>query len=138
MEQLRDAFRELYALNKWPRDRRNYNNMALIHQDHCQHGWERFLPWHRVYLYEFEQALQDVAPGVTMPYWDFTMPQYRPECPDEGVDHPPVLPGVPHPRGRGLAGARTPCPSCRPGSPRRCGEDGGAAVHVAAPLLHRA
>ena len=37
--------------------------MALIHQNHCQHGWERFLPWHRIYLYEFEQVLQDICPG---------------------------------------------------------------------------
>jgi len=85
LEELRGAFRELYALNKWPADRRSYNNMALIHQDHCQHGWERFLPWHRVYLYEFEQVVQDVAPGVSLPYWDFTMPQYRPECPETGL-----------------------------------------------------
>lgn len=84
LEQLRFAFRELYALNKWPRDYRNYNNLALIHQDHCQHGWERFLTWHRVYLYEFEQAMQDVCPGVTMPYWDWTMPQYCPPRPYEG------------------------------------------------------
>jgi len=84
LEQLRYAFRELYALNKWPRDYRSYNNLALIHQDHCQHGWERFLPWHRVYLYEFEQAMQDVCPGVTMPYWDWTMPQYHPYKPYSG------------------------------------------------------
>ncbi len=81
---LRDAFRELYALNKWPEDRRSYNNMALIHQNHCQHGWERFLPWHRIYLYEFEQALQDHSPDVTMPYWDWTMPEYCPENPTTG------------------------------------------------------
>lgn len=82
--QLRAAFRELYRLNKWPEDRRSYNNIALVHQNHCQHGWERFLPWHRIYLYEFEQSLQDVMPGVTMPYWDFTMPQYRPDDPGNG------------------------------------------------------
>lgn len=84
IEKLRWAFRELYRFNKWPEDRRSYNNMALIHQNHCQHGWERFLPWHRVYLYEFEQALQDVCPGVTMPYWDWTMRRYCPEHPDKG------------------------------------------------------
>ncbi|MDX6443748.1 MAG: tyrosinase [Blastocatellia bacterium] len=84
IEKLRWAFRELYRFNKWPEDRRSYNNMALIHQNHCQHGWERFLPWHRVYLYEFEQALQDVCPGVTMPYWDWTMPRYCPEHPEKG------------------------------------------------------
>jgi tyrosinase len=84
IDELRAAFREMYALNKWPEDRRSYNNMALVHQNHCQHGWERFLPWHRIYLYEFEQALQDHAPGVTMPYWDWTMPQYCPEQPTKG------------------------------------------------------
>ncbi len=84
LEKLRWAFRELYSLNKWPEDRRSYNNMALIHQNHCQHGWERFLPWHRIYLYEFEQMLQDICPGVTMPYWDFTMAGYCPEHPEKG------------------------------------------------------
>jgi tyrosinase len=88
IEKLRWAFRELYRFNKWPEDRRSYNNMALIHQNHCQHGWERFLPWHRVYLYEFEQALQDVCPGVTMPYWDWTMPQYCPTHPEKGSKIP--------------------------------------------------
>lgn len=84
LDRLRAAFRELYELNKWPEDIRNYNNLALIHQNHCQHGWERFLTWHRIYLYEFEQALQDRYPDVTMPYWDWTMPQYRPSQPVKG------------------------------------------------------
>jgi tyrosinase len=90
LEKLRWAFRELYRFNKWPEDRRSYNNVALIHQNHCQHGWERFLPWHRIYLYEFEQALQDVCPDVTIPYWDFTMPQYCPEHPEDGWIIPPA------------------------------------------------
>jgi tyrosinase len=89
LERLRYAFSELYALNDWPDDARNYNNIALIHQNHCQHGWERFLPWHRIYLYELEQILQDICPDVTLPYWDFTMPQYVPEQPDKGEIIPP-------------------------------------------------
>jgi tyrosinase len=84
LDRLRRGFRQLYTLNRWPEDRRSYNNQALIHQNHCQHGWERFLPWHRAYLYEFEQNLQDFEPGLMMPYWDFTMPEYRPEEPDKG------------------------------------------------------
>ncbi len=91
IDELRAAMRELYALNKWPEDRRSYNNIALIHQNHCQHGWERFLPWHRIYLYEFEQALQDHCPGVAMPYWDWTMPMYLPEKPEKGWIIPPAL-----------------------------------------------
>ncbi len=84
LEKFRYAMRELYKLNKWPEDARSYNNLALYHQNHCQHGWERFLPWHRVYLYEFEQALQDHCPDVTMPYWDWTMAAYTPETPEKG------------------------------------------------------
>src|SRR5580692_2647857 len=84
LDKLRYAFRELYELNKWPEDSRSYNNLALIHQNHCQHGWERFLPWHRIYIYEFEQALQDRCPDVTVPYWDWTMPQYMPATPEKG------------------------------------------------------
>jgi tyrosinase len=84
IERLRLAFRGLYDLNNWPADARSYNNMALIHQNHCQHGWERFLPWHRVYLYEFEQALRSRRPDVTMPYWDFTADRYVPEEPGTG------------------------------------------------------
>ena len=84
IEKFRYAMRQLYELDKWPEDSRNYNNLALIHQNHCQHGWERFLPWHRVYLYEFEQALQDHCPDVTVPYWDWTMDLYKPQDPTKG------------------------------------------------------
>ncbi len=88
LEKLRYAFREMYRLNKWPADRRSYNNLAQIHQDHCQHGWERFLPWHRIYLYEFEQAMQDLVPDVSLPYWDWVMPQYCPRHPERGIRIP--------------------------------------------------
>ncbi len=91
IEKLRFALREMYALNSWPNDARSYNNMALIHQNHCQHGWERFLPWHRIYLYEFEQVMQEFCPDVTMPYWDWTMPRYRPEKPEDGKIIPEAL-----------------------------------------------
>src|SRR6185503_10117226 len=36
------------------------------------HGGSAFCPWHRYYLYQFEQALQAVDPTVTLPYWDWT------------------------------------------------------------------
>src|SRR5437868_10229474 len=84
VDELRDAFRKIYDLDKIEEDRRNFNNQALIHQNHCQHGWERFLPWHRAYLYEFEQNLQDFKKDIMVPYWDWTMPQYRPDHPTKG------------------------------------------------------
>src|SRR5665213_3908980 len=84
IERLRNAFRTLYDLDHKVEDRRNFNNQALIHQNHCQHGSERFLTWHRAYLYEFEQNLQDFDRDIMLPYWDWTMPQYRPEDPTNG------------------------------------------------------
>ncbi|MEO3976046.1 tyrosinase family protein [Streptomyces sp. CAU 1734] len=36
------------------------------------HMTPSFFPWHRRYLWEFEQALQSVDPAVTIPYWDWT------------------------------------------------------------------
>lgn len=84
IDRLRAVFRTLYDLDDKAEDRRNFNNQALIHQNHCQHGWERFLTWHRAYLYEFEQNLQDFDRDLMLPYWDWTMPHYRPEDPTKG------------------------------------------------------
>ncbi|GHH67828.1 tyrosinase [Kitasatospora indigofera] len=36
------------------------------------HRSPSFLPWHRRFLLQFEQALQSVDPNVTLPYWDWT------------------------------------------------------------------
>jgi len=41
-------------------------------QLHYQHGTQRFLPWHRVFLLLLEQSLQSIHPDVTIPYWDWT------------------------------------------------------------------
>jgi tyrosinase len=68
---LRMVIRELKALNPWPLDSRSYNSWAQIHGDECPHGWSAFLPWHRIYLYQFEQALQDIDASVTLPYWNW-------------------------------------------------------------------
>jgi len=70
---LRQAVQALMDLNAWPRDIRSYNAWAQMHGDQCPHGWSTFMPWHRMYLWEFEQALRDVGfPTVTLPYWDWT------------------------------------------------------------------
>lgn len=35
-------------------------------------GLYKFLPWHRAYLYAFEQELRRIDPSVVVPYWDWT------------------------------------------------------------------
>ncbi|MFF9012926.1 tyrosinase family protein [Streptomyces sp. NPDC014870] len=40
--------------------------------DRVGHRSPSFLPWHRRYLIEFEQALQSVDATVALPYWDWT------------------------------------------------------------------
>ena len=58
------------------RDDRGYQRWAGVHglplPISCTHHDPLFLPWHRAYLYLFEKALQDVVPGVTLPWWDWT------------------------------------------------------------------
>lgn len=76
---LRKAFEILQKRDEPPNgymDATSYGYWARIHGSSCQHGWEQFLTWHRAYLYEFEKLLQDAVPGVTLPYWDWTMDKY--------------------------------------------------------------
>lgn len=42
---------------------------------HMQHTNPRLLPWHRVFLYLFEEALHNYHPDVCVPYWVWTKPQ---------------------------------------------------------------
>jgi tyrosinase len=37
----------------------------------CEHHNKLFLPWHRGYLYDFELALQEIDPDVTLPWWNW-------------------------------------------------------------------
>jgi len=68
---LRSAFAAVYAID----DDRGFAYHAGIHglplPIWCQHHTPLFLPWHRAYLYHFEQALQDQVPDVTLPWWDY-------------------------------------------------------------------
>lgn len=59
-------------------DDRGYQRWAGIHglpvPMYCDqaHGQPAFLPWHRAYLYRFEQALRDTGHDVMLPWWDWT------------------------------------------------------------------
>jgi tyrosinase len=73
LARFRAAIAHMKSYDAFYQDERSFGYWARIHANNCQHGWEEFLTWHRVYLYEFELQLQDVDPSVTLPYWDWTM-----------------------------------------------------------------
>ena len=62
-----------------PDDPAGYDFQADLHNNPavgpCEHGSDRFLPWHRAHLHYFEKALQASDPPltaeVTIPYWDW-------------------------------------------------------------------
>ncbi|HNP26312.1 MAG TPA: tyrosinase family protein [Nitrosomonas sp.] len=69
---LREALDCMYTYDPHIFDERSFSYWARIHTDSCQHGWEQFLPWHRLYLYFFEQTLQDYDACITLPYWSWS------------------------------------------------------------------
>jgi tyrosinase len=71
LERFRRAVAAMKSLDEFLLDERSFGYWARIHAAQCQHGWEEFLTWHRLYLYFFELRLQDVDPTVTLPYWDW-------------------------------------------------------------------
>jgi tyrosinase len=42
---------------------------------YMQHGNLRLLPWHRIFLLLFEEALHNYHPDVCIPYWNWTKPE---------------------------------------------------------------
>lgn len=80
LHNLREAFQALYDLPN--SDPNSYHALASIHggppvvpsgQDgYCIHPTPGFLSWHRAYLIAFENALQRVRCGVTLPFWDWS------------------------------------------------------------------
>lgn len=53
---------------------RSWVAQAKIHLNSCPHSNWWFLPWHRAYIYFFEQICRDVLsdPSFALPYWDWT------------------------------------------------------------------
>lgn len=75
----REAVRQMKALPA--SDRRNFRNQAQIHQDFCPHGNWLFLPWHRAYLYFFEEICRELTgdDSFALPYWNWTLDRSIPE-----------------------------------------------------------
>lgn len=68
---LRDGYRQMQAIN----DNRGFNYMSGLHGVpgfYCYHGSPLFFPWHRAYLYTFDQYLRDRVSSTTLTWWDWT------------------------------------------------------------------
>lgn len=78
------ALREAFRRSVETPDSLGYGHFASLHgfpdPGYCEHGNQLFLPWHRGYLYFFEQSLQDLVPGVTLPWWDWTESREIPDA----------------------------------------------------------
>jgi len=58
-----------------------YDQLVKLYADHYEtmSASAAFLPWHRHYLHVFEQELRQIAPTVTLPYWDWSAHSQHPE-----------------------------------------------------------
>jgi tyrosinase len=121
LQNLRMAYSQMMAI--W--DNRGYNFLAGIHgvpQWYCWHHQRRrrfnlalrlFLPWHRAYLYMFEQAAKDMVPGVFVPWWDWRFEVSQSEGIPRAFTEQTVN-GQPNP----LANARIYAPNANPPTDR--------------------
>ena len=74
LRRYRAAIKKLRSRNEL--DRRGFDYWGRVHGNSCQHGWEKFFPWHRCLMHGFEQEIQDLDEYVTLSYWDWANPMY--------------------------------------------------------------
>ena len=79
---LTDAERTAYldAVRRVSSDPR-FTRLVQAHLDnqYVAHNHPAFLPWHRVYLREYEDLLQEIlGPTFALPYWDWSLDSQRP------------------------------------------------------------
>lgn len=79
-------------------DKRSWAYQADIHANHCPHGNWLFLPWHRAYIYRFEEICREVTGdnGFALPYWNWQS--------QRGIPAPFLDTASPlyHPRSKGM------------------------------------
>lgn len=62
----------------------NYDDFVMAHTTAMHqmqaHARYTFLPWHREFLFHFENSLLAIDPTVTLPYWDWTTNRTIPDA----------------------------------------------------------
>ena len=139
-----------------PKNGASWKNQAAIHErraasvpgrleNQCQHASWYFLPWHRMYLYRFEQIVRSHMPAATaakwaLPYWNYTqVAAHRPL--------PPAFRAAQAARRQAQPAVRVPAPDepagrqrRRPAAVARRHDAGGARrarLHATRPRRHR-
>lgn len=72
IETFREAVTKMHELPAT--DERSWEGQAYIHLDHCHRQPNHFLPWHRLYIWAFEEIVRELT-GMkdwALPYWDWT------------------------------------------------------------------
>ena len=64
VQSLIDALQLMY-------ENRDLENLARIHTNNFGpiHDNPQFLPWHRFFVWDFENRLRQINPSLTVPYW---------------------------------------------------------------------
>ncbi|KAJ3378998.1 hypothetical protein HDU92_006985 [Lobulomyces angularis] len=76
-----NAVKALKALPSTMNQGNKYEDFAYIHDLHKNtiHSVASFLPWHRLFLKDFENELQKIDPSVNLPYWQWSVDSQAPE-----------------------------------------------------------
>ncbi|ORX89317.1 Di-copper centre-containing protein [Basidiobolus meristosporus CBS 931.73] len=58
-----------------------YDQLVNVHLSYVPHAHSTppFFPWHRFFIYQFENALRSIDPNMMLPYWDWTIDAWSPE-----------------------------------------------------------
>ncbi|HZM76850.1 MAG TPA: tyrosinase family protein [Candidatus Limnocylindrales bacterium] len=77
-------------------DGRNWTRQAQIHNSFCRHSSWLVLPWHRAYLFYFEQICKELSGNedFALPYWNWTTSPQIPAVffePGSPLNHSPRL-----------------------------------------------
>lgn len=74
LQTYRAAVSAMKALDSDSTNPHGWTRQARIHLDHCPHGNWLFLPWHRAYLWYFEEICRQLTgeEGFALPYWNWT------------------------------------------------------------------
>lgn len=93
---LQDGYAQMQALM----DNRGFNYIAGYHgtpDNYCHRDPDLFLPWHRAYVYHFEQYLRDQVIATAVPWWDWTSNTSRQTGIPSAFSNPTTSSGAPNP-----------------------------------------